>query len=162
MAKYTQLFTSLACAAALVIAACGDDGAGPEDDPINDPDGSGAGTGSQDGAGDDDGVVGDTAGTGDRDGMVGDGAGAGAGMDGATETNVFPAPCNESLPCPDGIECIFINEEDTFGSCDVSEMSTSSATPAACETSEDCPAGIECISFSEGGPSFCDVSEMQQ
>lgn len=95
----------------------------------------------------------------------------GKGGQGATETNVAPAPCKSDGECPKGIECVFHDEDAELGFCDVNEMhvkdagadaggDVSSSAPAPCDDSDDCPPGIECKSFDEGGPGFCDVGEM--
>lgn len=84
---------------------------------------------------------------------------------GATETNVARAPCETDGDCPEGIDCV-VAEGDNSGFCDVEEHvaeridGATSATPAPCESDADCPDAIACVFPSgSGGPGFCDVEE---
>ena len=88
---------------------------------------------------------------------------------GATETNVAPAPCKDDDDCPEGIACAFPEQGGDIGFCDVNEMVTgedsgpvvSTGAPALCNDAGDCPPGIECKSWSAaGGPGYCAVDEM--
>ena len=72
-----------------------------------------------------------------------------------------PAPCNADVDCPDGISCIFANEGDESGFCDVDETQVTTGTPAPCNANEDCPEGIGCVLANEGDETgFCDIEEM--
>ncbi len=90
------------------------------------------------------------------------------GGDGATETNVAPAPCAGSDECPEGVECLFENPGDEMGYCDVAEATAgedgsgrSLGAPAPCAGSDECPEGVLCL-FENPGDEFgyCDVAEV--
>lgn len=100
-------------------------------------------------------------------------ASGGMAGDGATETNVAPAPCMTNADCPTGVDCVGADADGT-GYCDVAETLTgdpaasssgggaSLGAPAPCNTSADCPEGIACVSFDGSeGPGYCDVNEME-
>ncbi len=79
--------------------------------------------------------------------------------DGAIETNLMPAPCDEDKDCGDDVTC------GDNGFCEVDEMTAdgggvSSGAPAPCETDADCGDDVKCIALSDDGPKFCDVEEM--
>lgn len=98
---------------------------------------------------------------------------------GATETNGFPAMCDDDGDCPEGVTCAKASA-DGPGFCDINEMvvagngpgpdtsdsgdgmSVSLGAPAMCQGPNDCPAGIECVMpDGPGGIGYCNVDEMQ-
>jgi hypothetical protein len=85
--------------------------------------------------------------------------------EGSGASSSAPAPCASNDECPEGIECVQL-DEGSPGFCDVDETTedpddsdTSSSAPAPCASSDECPEGIECVQFDEGSPGFCDVDE---
>ena len=85
--------------------------------------------------------------------------------EGATETNVAPAPCNSNDDCPSGVACAKTSD-DGPGHCDVQETEVNSGTPslgapAPCNSNDDCPSGVACAKTSDDGPGHCDVQETQ-
>lgn len=79
-----------------------------------------------------------------------------------TGDSATPAPCTADTDCPDGIACVFADETDAQGFCDVDETQISTGTPAPCNADADCPEGIGCL-FPNGTDQagFCDVDETQ-
>ena len=84
------------------------------------------------------------------------------GILGGVEGLGTPAPCTADADCPDGISCMFANEGDESGFCDVDETQVTTGVPAPCNADEDCPEGIGCTFANEGDESgFCDIDETQ-